>query len=296
MVDVVILTDERYVSDTEDSEYSKNVMTEDQLVMTELIIRGLTVKKVAWSDPNFDWSSTQYALFRTTWDYSERFGEFADWLMEVSTKTKLINSYELVSWNLDKHYLMDLERAGIRIVETHFIEQQDARTLQQIHQELGWEKTVLKPCISASAKDTYKLSSEAIAAHEERFRTLVMEEPMMLQPFQNSVVERGEVSLMMVNGEHTHSVLKMAKPGDFRVQDDFGGSVHDYSATLDEIELAKKTVRACDSLPIYARVDMITDNDGQLAVTEIELVEPEMWFRKAPNAARQLAEAIKGLF
>lgn len=296
MIDIVILTDERYVSGLGETEYMRNVMHEDQLVITELIARGLTVKKVAWSDPNFDWTTTKYALFRTTWDYSERFIEFADWLMDVSVKTKLINSYDLISWNLDKHYLNDLKEAGINIVETYFIEQQDKRTLKQVHQELGWDHTVLKPCISASAKDTYKLTEETIEAHEIKFAQLISGEPMMLQPFQESIIERGEVSLMMINGEYTHSVLKIAKPGDFRVQDDFGGSVHDYEPVAQEIDLARKTIEACDSVPIYARVDMINDNKGIPALTEIELIEPEMWFRKNPSAAEKFAHAIKALF
>lgn len=296
MIDIVILTDERYLTGLGNTEHSRNVMYEDQLVITELIIRGLTVKKVAWSDPDFDWSTAKYALFRTTWDYSERFIEFADWLMDVSVKTKLINSYDLISWNLDKHYLTDLKGAGINTVETYFLEQLDGRTLAEVHKELGWSHTVLKPCISASAKDTYELAEETRATYEEKYRELIAGEPMMLQPFQNSILERGEVSLMMINGEHTHSVLKTTKPGDFRVQDDFGGSVHDYEPTPEEVDLAKRIIEACETIPLYARLDMINDDSGNPAIIEVELIEPEMWFRKNPEAAEKLADAVKALF
>lgn len=296
MFDVVILTDERYVTLQVDDEYNRNVMLEDQLVITELINRGLRVKKVAWSDPHFDWSSTKYALFRTTWDYAERFAEFADWLMEVSIKTRLINSYDIISWNLDKHYLADLERAGVNTVKTHFIEVNDTRTLAEIHKELGWEHTVLKPSISAAAKDTYQLTTADLTSHEAVFKELISQESMMLQPFQKSVMERGELSLMVVAGEYSHAVLKIAKAGDFRVQDDFGGTVHDYEPTTQEIELALKAANAYDSKPLYARVDMIDDNNGNPAISELELMEPEMWFRKKPEAAEKLAKAVVELF
>ena len=296
MLDVVVLTDERYIAPQETNEYTTNVMFEDQLVMTGLIKKGLSVKKVAWTDPNFDWKSTKYVLFRTTWDYAERFNEFADWLMDVAFKTKLINSYDLVSWNLDKHYLQDLQLAGIQTVETQFVEPKDTRTLAQIHGELGWERTVLKPAISASAKNTFKLSADAIDKHEETFAKLISEEAMMLQPFLDSILERGELSLMLIAGQFTHAVIKKAKPGDFRVQDDFGGSVEDYEPTQEEIELAVKTVAACETVPIYARVDIANDLDGVPAVMELEIVEPEMWFRRNANAADLMAEEVAKLF
>ncbi|MEP1096481.1 MAG: hypothetical protein ABJG78_15300 [Cyclobacteriaceae bacterium] len=296
MLDVVILTDERFVDPAESNEYTSNVLFEDQLVMTGLIKRGLSVKKVAWSDPNFEWKSTKYILFRTTWDYPEKFNEFADWLMDVAFKTKLINSYDLVSWNLDKHYMNDLKQEGVHIVETYFIEPKDSRTLAQIHQELGWEKTVLKPAISASAKNTFQLSLETMAEHEELFSKLIDDEAMMLQPFQDSILERGEISLMMIGGDFTHAVIKKAKPGDFRVQDDFGGSVEDYVPTPEEIELAVKTVNACETQPLYARVDMANDPNGVPAIMELEILEPEMWFRRNTDAADKLAEEIAKLF
>jgi len=296
MLDVVILTDERFVNPTESNEYTTNVLFEDQLVLTGLIKRGVSVKKVAWSDPNFDWKSTKYILFRTTWDYAEKFDEFADWLMDVAFKTKLINSYDLVSWNLDKHYMNDLKQEGVHIVETYFVQPKDSRTLTQIHEELGWKNTVLKPAISASAKNTFKLSEETLAAHEVTFSELIAEEAMLLQPFQDSILERGEISLMMIGGTFTHAVIKKAKPGDFRVQDDFGGSVEDYQPTDEEIELAIKTVNACETQPLYARVDMANDLNGVPAIMELEIIEPEMWFRRNPDAADLLAEEIAKLF
>lgn len=296
MYDVVVLTDSRYVNPTKTNEYVNNILKEDRLVLEALENKGLKATKVAWSDASFDWSSTKCALFRTTWDYAEKFLEFSDWLMSVSTKTRLINSYDLIVWNLDKHYMNDLKEAGVNIVETYFMQPKDSRSLAEIHEELGWKSTVLKPTISAAAKDTYKLSSDNLPQHESIYKELINGESMMLQPFQNSVVERGELSLMMINGKYSHAVLKIAKKGDFRVQDDFGGTVHEYTPTQSEIDLAIAAVNACDRMPLYARVDMINDNAGNPAISELELVEPEMWFRRHKEAADLLAEEVKKLF
>ena len=86
--------------------------------------------------------------------------------------------------------------------------------------------------------------------------------------------------------------MKKAKPGDFRVQDDFGGSVEKYIPSEEEINFAENVVAACDPLPLYARVDMIWDNNNIPAVGELELVEPELWFRYYPKSADLLAESI----
>lgn len=296
MLDVVVLTDERYVKPKKPNEYVKNVLKEDQLILDALKKLKLKAKKVAWSDPSFDWSTTKYALFRTTWDYAEKFTEFSDWLMKVSTMTKLINSYDLIVWNLDKHYMIDLKERGVNIVKTYFIQHGDKRSLRDLHNELGWGKTVIKPVVSAAAKDTYLLNPENLDEYEDTYKKLVKEESMMLQPFQNSVVDKGEISLMMINGEYTHAVLKIAKKGDFRVQDDFGGTIHEYTPTTNELSLAEACVKACDTMPLYARVDMINDNDGNPAISELELVEPEMWFRKHEKSADLLSNCIKNLF
>ena len=293
MLDVVVLTDERYIDPKERNPYISNVLMEDQLVLDELERRGIKTKKLAWSDATFDWSDTRYALFRTTWDYAERFPEFSDWLMEASLKTKLLNDYDTIVWNLDKHYLSDLADKGVHVVETMFLEPKDSRTLKELHSETGWTHTVLKPSISAAAKDTYELTSATFPDHEKRFAELIENESMMLQPFQEDVIKRGELSLIVIGGRYTHAVLKVAKKGDFRVQDDFGGSVADYEPTEQEIDLALRAVQACDPTPLYARVDIVIDNEGKPAVSELELIEPELWFRRNTIAAAMLAAEVE---
>ena len=294
-IDIVILTEDRYVNPPEINEYNKNVLLEDQLVLDALKQEGLHAIRKSWSDPDFDRSSTKYIIFRTTWDYFDRYDEFSKWLTKVSTKTTLLNSAEIINWNIDKHYLKDLKVKGIHICETHFIEKGISTTLHNLHQKLGWKKTVLKPCISGAARHTYKLDTSNIEQHEAIFQELISEEAMMLQPFQENIMTKGEYSFVVINGEYSHAVLKIAKPGDFRVQDDFGGTVHIYNATKEQITFAENAVKACIEQPMYARVDVILDNDDKLAISEIELIEPELWFRNNSEAATKLAKAIKQL-
>jgi glutathione synthase/RimK-type ligase-like ATP-grasp enzyme len=289
--DCIVLTDSRYLKDSHDP-YNHNVFYEDHLVVKTLQNQQLRVDRKAWDDPRFNWSETQCVLFRSTWDYFDRFDEFSKWLKSVSNQTTLINSKALIYWNLDKHYLRDLQKAGIPIPETHFIEKGSHQRLKDIHQELGWTETVLKPCVSGAGRHTYRLDSDCLDRHEALFKDLISKEAMMLQTFQQHIVSQGEMSLMLFNGRYTHAVLKKAKPGDFRVQDDFGGTVHHYQPSREEITLAQDAVAACPELPVYARVDMFVDNLSQLAISELELIEPELWFRRHPEAAEILANAI----
>ncbi len=290
--DVTILTASKYVSPAELTLYIRNVLYEDELVKNALQHRGLSVTRKAWDDAAFDWSATKVVLFRTVWDYFDRFPEFSRWFKTAKAKTQFINPPETIYWNIDKHYLADLEKAGVRIVPTLFIETGETDSLAGHLSRSGWHDAILKPAVSGAARHTYQINPANVAAHENIFRRLIAEEAMMLQPFQSSILQKGEVSHMLFDGRYSHSVLKKAKAGDFRVQDDFGGSVQQYEAGPNEIAFAEKAVAVCKPLPVYARVDVVWDNHGQLALAELELIEPELWFRLRPQAANMLADSV----
>lgn len=292
-IDVVILTESRYIEPTEDSEYVSNVLLEDNLLKNALEHLGLHVVRVDWADPNFDWNSTRCAVFRTTWDYFDRFPEFDAWLARVKNKTMFINSIDQVRWNLNKMYLHDLQDQGIKVVKTIFIEQRESRSLLELFLDLDCDDAVLKPMIAGAARHTYLINHKNVYEYNEIFRSLIKNEGMMLQPYQYSITTKGEISLIVIGGEFSHAILKKAKSGDFRVQDDYGGTVHAYEPGYLEIEFAEKVVKACEPIPAYARVDVMWDNSGDFVLSELELIEPELWFREHTKAAKKLARVIK---
>lgn len=293
--DVVILTDRNYLNFKEDDKLIQNAIQEDNYVKIALENLGLKVTRLPWDDSNFNWSSTKTILFRTTWDYAVRFPEFSAWLNKVSKLTKLLNSEAIICWNIDKHYLLDLQKNGVNICESYFVEKGEKRSLKELVTKYKLNEFVLKPCISGGARHTYKINLETLNLHEKIFSELILNEALILQPFQHNIVSKGEISFMVMNGKFTHAVIKNAKEGDFRVQDDFGGSVKNYTPTETEINFAENTVKACNELPIYARVDAFTDNNGKLALAELELIEPELWFRNHPKSAEELAKGIQEL-
>ena len=291
--DVVILTDDHYVNNISSDIYIQNAFLEDNLLRKALEKLDMSVERKSWSDSDFDWSSTKFIVFRTTWDYFDRFEEFSQWLNRVSSQTQLLNSEAIIRWNLDKHYLIDLAKKGVNICQTIFIEKGETKSLKELAIANNLTDFVIKPCVSGAARETYHIKIEDVDNHEANFKKLIRQEAMMLQPFQHSVPVKGEVSYMVMNGKFTHAILKKAKPGDFRVQDDFGGTVHDCTPSLEEIKFAEFTASCCPKPPIYARVDAFTDNNGNLALAELELIEPELWFRHNSAAADELANGIQ---
>ena len=289
---IVILTESRYENPTVDNAYIRNLLCEDNLLASLLEQRGLPARRIDWARADFDWSTATAAVFRSTWDYFDRFAEFSAWLARVTPLMPLINPAPLITWNCNKRYLIDLEHRGVPIVPTRLLTRGSRQSLAGLLAEVTAGEGVLKPAVSGAARHTYRLNAANVAQHEAVFAELIAAEDMLLQPFQPSVLSEGELSLVVIAGRFTHAVRKIGKPGDFRVQDDHGGVVYPHVATADEIELAERAVAACHPTPAYARVDLVHNTDGNSVVMELELVEPELFFRFEASAADKLADEI----
>lgn len=292
MTDITLLTCRAYYKPDNITPYIQNILLEQELLKSAFESQGLKVDITYWDNPSYEWQQTKSVLFRTVWDYFERFDEFWDWLEQVKTKTRLINSYELIKWNIDKHYLRDLKNNGIQVVPTYFADRGNNISLQEIANLNDWKHIVIKPAISASAFNTYKITNDEIEQKEQLFHELLQTHDMLVQPFFPTISELGEASLMVFGGKFTHAILKKAKAGDFRVQDDFGGTVHDYNPTQEEIKFAEKVFQSCTSLPIYGRVDIVWDSKKHIYLSELEIIEPELWIRNRPESANKIAEAV----
>jgi hypothetical protein len=84
-------------------------------------------------------------------------------------------------------------------------------------------------------------------------------------------------------------VRKRPASGDFRVQENLGGRFAPVDPPPDGLELARSVLATLDEAPdgrqpLYGRVDMVRDLDGQLCVIELELIEPSLYLHKADAA------------
>lgn len=290
--DITLLTSSKYLKAEPGDEFAEIILEEDRLLAHALEKHGLKVTRTNWDNPEFNWADTGYVIFRTPWDYFNRYDEFAPWLREAAKVTKFINPVEIINWNIDKHYMLELQEAGINIPPTVFIEPGDKRTLLDITNELNWEEFILKPAISGGAWHTYRISKNNMAEYEAIFKELIKERSMLVQEYQESISQKGEVSYVVIDGTFTHAVLKKGKDSDFRVQENFGGTVHDYSPTREEIEFAQMVVKRSKPGILYARADVMWDNNGKLSLGELEVFEPALWLRKNPPAADIFARKV----
>lgn len=293
--EIALVTEDRFEDPAPGHWYVDNILHEDGLLAAALAARGLAARRVSWSRADVDWSSFAAAVLRTTWDYFDRIGEFTAWLDRVAEATTLLNPAPLVRWNVDKHYLRDLEDRGVHTVPTVFVEQGTAAPLAELLRAHALPEAVIKPAVSGAARHTYRIDPGNVAVLEPVWAERLRHEAMLLQPLQRDVLEHGETTVVVIDGRATHALRKRPKPGDFRVQDDHGGTVHPHEPSPPELALAEQAMAACDPQPVYGRVDMVRDNDGRLAVMELEVVEPELWLRLQPAAAERLADAIARL-
>lgn len=292
-VKIALVTEHRYESPDERSPYIGNILFEDQLLSDALQRFGIETERVDWARNDVDWSTYEAAVLRTTWDYFDRFVAFQAWLDAVDARTTLLNPLELIRWNIDKHYLLELESRGISIVPTLIVERGDhSHTLASIATQAGWQDVIIKPTVSGAARDTHLIHAAELETSEPLFHGLVDQKTMMVQPFLHEVLKEGEVTIVVIDGTPTHAIRKRARPGDFRVQDDYGGTVHSHEPTAAELELAIQTFATITPTPVYGRIDMITDRRQTPRVMEVEIIEPELWLRFHPVAAKRFARAL----
>jgi glutathione synthase/RimK-type ligase-like ATP-grasp enzyme len=155
----------------------------------------------------------------------------------------------------------------------------------------GWASAVVKPVVAASAHGATLIRDGHVAPVVAALAEGSIRQPVLVQPFVEEIVTRGEWSVVLIDGVVTHTVLKRPGPGDFRVQPSHGGSAEALVAPADVLAAAHRVVETLPVPPLYARIDGVPTRDG-FAVMEVEVHEPGLAFTLAPAAADQFAEAI----
>jgi len=250
---------------------------------------GLEPVAEVWSDPSVDWSSYDAVLLRSVWDYHRRYLEFAEWLGQLDKAgVPVINESDVIRWNADKRYLLELRERGVAIVPSQVAA---GACLREVVAGLEGQEIVIKPTVSATAHHTVR--GTAGSAELSRAMDELPDAVYLVQPFQPEIQTEGEWSLIFIDGEYSHAVLKRPAAGDYRVQDDFGGSAElvPPPATVMEGSTAALAAANTRRAPVYARVDGILSN-GRYLLMELELIEPYLFLPQSPTATTRLATAV----
>jgi O-ureido-D-serine cyclo-ligase len=266
---------------------------------------GLTAEVRAWDDFTVSWARYDAVVLRSPWDYHLHRDAFLRWCERVAQVSRLFNPVELVRWNTDKHYLADLEAAGLAVVPTRFVEAEgDTEPLAVLEEFLaahhGASDVVVKPAVGAGSRDAARYRRDQVLAAANHLGLLLAAgRAAMLQPYLGAVDVGGETALLYFDGAFSHAIRKAAllrpdAPGlDHTALPE---SIAPRAPEADELrigEAALAAVRAREGeAPLYARVDLLRDADGTPRLLELELAEPSLFFATDPLAADRFVAAL----
>ena len=264
---------------------------DDQPLADALKARGVDVTPIPWTelDP-YALLGAPPILLRSTWDYHRVPTAFVAWLRALEDAGRPTwNPPAVARANVDKIYLKELAAAGIAIPNTRWVDAIDHESVDRVMQEEAWSKAVLKPRIAATAYGTF-LVERGTELSDDELRP-ARASGAMLQEVVPEIVERGEIAIVYTGGTFSHAILKRAKDGEFRVQQDFGGRVEQMTPSPAALAFADRVMTKVPASCLYARVDIVESTRGPLLM-ELELIEPELYFSIVPESAARFAQLI----
>jgi glutathione synthase/RimK-type ligase-like ATP-grasp enzyme len=182
----------------------------------------------------------------------------------------VINNPATIRHNIDKRYLWDLEEKGIQIIPTSNV---DDRVRERLARG---DPFVLKPIHGERGNGVMRVRTlDALMLIKGS------EDDYLAQDYLPSIRD-GERSLVFLGFEYQHAVLKNPSASnreEFRCNESLGGTVAVYDPTREELDFARRTLEAYESLgcPIhYSRIDLIQTRNGPTLV-EAELINPSMY-------------------
>ena len=217
----------------------------------------------------------QGIVIRTCWNYYKKPDEFIQ-LLDFCEQNSLplLNPSDIVRWNMDKRYLLDLQKEGIEIIPTEFVFEHHGGLFTKVVNK-GWKKVVVKPMISGGSYHTFVVDAKEEAEFNTIINTYYQNRPYLLQEFIPEI-STGEISTLRFANGFTYSIAKVPKEGDYRVQFTYGGkyNVEEVQPKIAAINNFIET-RFQNRL-LYQRVDGVW-RDNRFLLMEVELVEPDLY-------------------
>lgn len=239
---------------------------------------GLTIEPVLWDEADQHAGDYDALLPLMVWDYFEgNEARFLDIMARAEKMTPVLNTPDLLRWNSDKSYLEELAVRGAKVIPTLRVDGVTSDHAARAFETFGTDRIVIKPQVGGGAwrQALYTQGEPWPAAGQ------LPPEGALIQPFLPSVTAEGEYSFLYFGGAFSHALLKTAKPGDYRIQSLYGGAEEGYAPTDAEKAVAQAVLATLDTPPLYARVDLLRGLDGQLALIELEMIEPYLYLPHA---------------
>jgi len=269
---------------------------EDNLLLRGFEAQGFQAQPVVWNRPNIDWDQFDIALIRSTWDYLDEQEQFLEVLSQIEASScKLFNPLAAVRWNIDKHYLFDLEKWGVPIIPTVLASNVELDTLHRLLINQQVQTVILKPTIGLGGSHSQRVPLDDLNDTLARLRASQPHREYLIQPFVEGVVTEGELSFIYFNRQLSHVLWKKPAPNDYRVQGIYGGTVQAAEPLAQDLAQAEAVIAKLPFDILYARLDFVRV-DGHLSVIEVELIEPILSFNLVPESIVRLVNAIRVKF
>jgi glutathione synthase/RimK-type ligase-like ATP-grasp enzyme len=264
----------------------------DALLVAALERRGAEVHAARWSDAEVDWSRFDVAVALGARDATDDRDGFVAWAARVGELAALWNPADVLRWNTHRSYLLELEDRGAPVVPTAWLARGDRIDLAELLASRGWSRAIVEPAVGAGSVGLAHVDVDAVAAGQRHLHALLVAGDAMVQPYLSSVESRGELSVIVIDGEVSHAVRRLPEPGGIRVQDEHVGHHLAEEPGRDTRDLARWMVEAVGTELLYARVDLLEDEVGALQLVGLEATAPDLYLDEVPESAERLADAI----
>lgn len=252
------------------------------LISEALMADGHEVRCIPWQhDDRKLFCEARCVLPLGVWDYAGDAAGFKQWVSAISDGGgKLLNTPDVVLNNMNKIYLLDLADKGINVTPTHYIRTPSLEQVRLVQQSEGWQDIVLKPVYGQSGNHVTRYSSD-LTCDATIFDS---EEGILVQPFIREIQLQGELSLCFITGAFSHAVCRMPAKHDWRANTRYDVSVSQVELAQGIIDQAAYCLEHLKEIPLYARVDGVV-TQGRFMLTELELIEPALFFDKVYSPA-----------
>ncbi len=278
-----------FVTSTEDP----TLIRDDQLAAAPLESLGFAIEPLIWDQDDGEVERFDALIFRSCWNYHRKHDQFLVWMNRLRTcRVPIFNPIELNLWNLNKKYLLELEKKGAPIPKTEWIRkgtQLNTDMVKTILCRIASDRVVIKPAVSLNGHDTYLLQDlEKIV---EILKQLSIDRDVIIQEFIPEIWTSGETSLIFFNNEFSHAVRKMPSPNEFRIHSEYGGSRMSIEPHPDLIHQAQAILEMVEAPLLFSRVDLV-ERDKSAALIELEIIDPMLFLEYSNKAPIRFANAI----
>lgn len=253
---------------------------------------GESVTDIDWQAPLDQFAGFDAALIGTPWDYWDHREAFLAKLDAIAALgVPVHNAPEVVRWNIDKGYLAELGARGVATIPTLLLDNPGRADIIAAFDHFHCDRLVVKRRVGAGAEGQFDFTRDNPPATDWR-----MGHAALVQPFLPGIVEEGEHSLIFIDGQFSHGLIKRPAPGDYRVQSLYGGWDTAVTPAPADLAAAEAVIAGLPfPAPLYARIDLVRGPDGMLLLMEAEVIEPFLYPLQGPELGPRLIEALRKL-